>query len=305
MKIFKTVPCFKEETAVALGFFDGVHIAHQKVISLALESGYIPVVLTFSVDRKIPGSKGDLMLLNDAKTKQDLIEKLGVEVLVSPPFRDIQNISAEDFFSEYLVKRLNAKILTCGENFRFGKGALGDVELLKNMSKKSDIKVLPVEMAVEDGEIVSSSRVRKALARADLKTVKNLLGRNYFWTYLVSKGEKNGRKIGYPTINQQFPVECIIPRSGVYVSKVRVEGKEYLGVSNIGIRPSVSVLRRPIAETHIVDFCGKELYGKRVLVTILNYIRPEKKFDSIQELKNQISEDVKFAKKLKNKLQKL
>ena len=170
------------------------------------------------------------------------------------------------------------------------------------MSKKSDIKVFTVEMEVEDGEIVSSSRVRKGLDEADFKRVKNLLGRNYFWNYLVSKGEKNGRKIGYPTINQQFPAECIIPRSGVYVSKVWAEGKEYLGVSNIGIRPSVSVLRRPIAETHIVDFCGKELYGKSVSVTILNYIRSEKKFDSIEQLKNQISDDVKIAKKLKDQL---
>ena len=297
MKIFKTVPFFKEETAVALGFFDGVHIAHQRVISLTVESDLLPVVLTFDVDRKIPAGKGNILLLNNEATKQDLICKLGVEVLVSPPFRTIQNISAEDFFNEYLVGRLNAKILTCGENFRFGKDALGDVNLLKNMSKKSDIKVLPVEMTFMAGEIISSSRIRKALAMADLKTVKNLLGRNYFWNYLVSKGEKNGRKIGYPTINQQFPTECIIPRPGVYVSKVWIEGKEHLGVSNIGIRPSVSLLRRPIAETHIVDFCGEDLYGKFVPVAILKYIRPEKKFNSIDQLKSQISEDVKFAKK--------
>ena len=257
MKILHTIPFFSDRTAVALGFFDGVHIAHKKVISFAVESGYLPVVFTFSVDDEMPNSKGDFSLLNDQKTKQDLIKKLGIDVLICPPFRDIQNVTAKDFVSEYLIKRLNAKIVICGENFRFGQNASGDVDLLKNMTKKNDTQIVAMNIMRQGGEIVSSSRIRKALSEADLKTVRSLLGRDYFVNYSVVEGEKNGHKIGYPTINQKFPSNCIVPKRGVYVSKVLVGKKEYLGVSNIGIRPSVSALTKPILETHIVDYCGK------------------------------------------------
>lgn len=299
MKIFKYIPTFSEKTAVALGFFDGLHIAHQKVISLAVNSGYLPVVFTFSTGINCPESKKDMLLLNDNDTKYNLIKKLGAKVLVEPSFADIKNISAEDFVNEYLVKKLNAKVLICGENFSFGRQALGNAELLEKLSAKNNVQTLIVNSLKDGSEPISSSKIRRALLDADLITASNMLGYDYFWNRVVVEGNKNGRKIGYPTINQNFPLDCIIPKRGVYVSKVNVNEAEYMGVTNIGVRPSVSLVSRPIAETYIINYCGSELYGQCVKVSILKYVRGEKKFDSLQQLKSAIKEDLNFAKNYK------
>lgn len=296
MEIFKYIPTFSEKTAVALGFFDGLHIAHQKVISLAVNSGYLPVVFTFSTGINCPESKKDMLLLNDNDTKYNLIKKLGAKVLVEPSFLDIKNISAEEFVNEYLAKKLNAKVLICGENFSFGRKALGNSNLLERLSVKNNMQTLVVNSLKYEGGLVSSSRIRNALVDADLKTVKNMLGYDYFWNRVVVEGNKNGRKIGYPTINQNFPLDCIIPKIGVYVSKVNVNGAEHMGITNIGVRPSVSLINRPIAETYIINYCGEELYGQYVKVSILKYVRGEKKFDSLQQLKSAIKEDLNVAK---------
>lgn len=297
MKIFKCIPNCLEKTAIALGFFDGLHIAHQKVITLAVNSGYLPAVFTFSSDINCPEHKKDMLLLNDNDTKYSSIEKLGVKVLIEPSFENIQDISAEDFINEYLVKKLNAKVLVCGENFKFGSKALGNVEMLEQLSAKNDIGVLVVNSLKNGNMLISSSNIRKALLNADLKTAKDMLGYDYFWNYVVVKGDKNGRKIGYPTINQNFPYNCIIPKTGVYVSRVDIDGKEYMGVTNIGVRPSVSLVKRPIAETYIIDYFSEELYGTRVKVSILEYIRGEKKFISLNQLKKAIKEDLNIVEK--------
>lgn len=299
MEIFKYIPNFSKKTAVALGFFDGLHIAHQKVISLAVNSKYLPVVFTFSNGVNYPESKKDMLLLNNHETKYKLIEQLGVKILIEPSFADIQDITAEDFINEYLAKKLNAKVLICGENFRFGSKALGNVKLLEKLSAKNDIRTLVVNSLKNEDRLVSSSRIRKALLNADLKIARDMLGFDYFWNYVVVEGDKNGRKIGYPTINQNFPLDCIIPKIGVYVSRVNVNGKEYMGVTNIGVRPSVSLVNRPIAETYIIDYFGEELYGKHVKVSILKYIRGEKKFASLLQLKKAIKEDLHIVENYK------
>ena len=299
MKIFKCIPNFSEKTAIALGFFDGLHIAHQKVITLAVNSGYFPVVFTFSAGVNCPERKKDMLLLNDNYTKYNLIEKLGVKVLIEPSFENIQNISAEDFINEYLVKKMNARVLVCGENFKFGSKALGNVEILEQLSAKNDIEALVVNsLKYEDG-LVSSSSIRNALLNADLKMVRDMLGFDYFWDYVVVEGDKNGRKIGYPTINQNFPFDCIIPKIGVYVSRVNIDGKEYMGITNIGVRPSINLVKRPIAETYIIDYLGEELYGKRVKVSILEYVRDEKKFASLKQLQKAIKKDLHIVEKYK------
>lgn len=296
MEIFKYIPTLSEKTAVALGFFDGLHIAHQKVISLAVNSGYLPVVFTFSTGINCPKSKKDMLLLNDNDTKYNLIKKLGAKVVVEPSFMDIKNISAEDFVNEYLTKKLNANVLICGENFSFGRKALGNSDLLERLASKKNIQTLVVNPLKYESKLVSSSRIRKALLDANLTTASNMLGYDYFWNRVVVEGNKNGRKIGYPTINQNFPLDCIIPKVGVYVSKVNVNGTEYMGITNIGVRPSVSLINRPIAETYIINYCGAELYGQHVKVSILKYVRGEKMFDSLQQLKSAIKEDLNVAK---------
>ena len=150
-----------------------------------------------------------------------------------------------------------------------------------------------------ENRLVSSSSIRNALLNANLKIARDMLGFDYFWNYVVVEGNKNGRKIGYPTINQNFPSDCIIPKIGVYASRVNVDGKEYMGVTNIGVRPSISLVGRPIAETYIIDYFGEELYGKCVKVSILKYIRGEKKFDSLQQLKSAIRKDLNIAENYK------
>ncbi|MDE5853249.1 MAG: riboflavin biosynthesis protein RibF [Oscillospiraceae bacterium] len=292
MKVLNTIPNLSENTAVAMGLFDGVHIGHKSVIETAVKSGYLPIVFTFSVKTQFPVKKNGMLLLNTKNVKYDLLEKLGVQLVVEPPFGDIKEISAKDFVCEYILKKLHAKMVVCGENFHFGKDALGGQELLKKLASKLGIKVNVVSSAIYDGEVVSSSRVRKAIAVANLQTVREMLGYDYFWDYEVVSGDKNGRKIGYPTINQHFPVGYIVPKRGVYASKVNVGGNIYLGVTNIGVRPTLNKLENPIAETYIINYSSKPLYNENIRVSINKYLREEKKFGSIDELKREISKNV-------------
>lgn len=292
MKVLNTIPNLSENTAVAMGLFDGVHIGHKSVIKTAVKSGYLPIVFTFSVKNQFPLKKNGMLLLNTKNVKYELLEKLGVKLVVEPPFEGIKEISAEDFIVEYLLKKLHAKMVVCGENFHFGKDALGGQELLKQLASKLNIKVNVVSSAIYGGEIVSSSRVRTAIAGADLQTARGLLGYDYFWEYEVVGGDKNGRKIGYPTINQHFPVGYIVPKRGVYASKVNVGGNIYLGVTNIGVRPTLNELENPIAETYIINYGGELLYNENIRVSINKYLREERKFESIDELKKEISKNV-------------
>lgn len=286
----------KNGTAVALGVFDGVHIGHRAVISAAAEKrakGLSPAVFTF----KSPSvtTKGDGRVLYTDEKKRECFESLGVEVLYSPDFSKLRDMSAEQFVDEILVGKLCACAVCCGESFRFGKNASADVGALKKMCAERGIEVTVVLPVDYDGETVSSTRIKKCLADGDIKSANAMLGEELSYALPVIHGRQLGRTLNFPTVNQLLPTELILPKFGVYLTRVLYGGKEYRGVSNIGVKPTVGAVS-PLIETHILGLC-EDLYGKIIKVSLVDFIRPERKFESIEALKRCVDQDIENAQK--------
>jgi riboflavin kinase/FMN adenylyltransferase len=203
-------------------------------------------------------------------------------------------MSAEEFFSEILLKNIGALHIVCGFNFRFGANGSGDTELLNTLCEKHGVGLSVIDPVALDGMSVSSSAIRRAISDGDTKLAARLLGRPYSLRERVVNGQHLARKLGFSTANQVFPEKKAVLRYGVYSVRVRVGRKAHLGIANVGMRPTVngSLL---CAETHIFDFDG-DLYGKYITVEFLEFIRPERKFDSINELEKQIKQDIEHVR---------
>ncbi len=279
-------------TSVALGTFDGVHKGHQKVINATLNSGLCPVV--FSVNR--PYSGENLRLTTD-ESRESILENMGVDTFAIISFKEIYNLSPIEFVRDILVKRLNAKHISCGFNFRFGKGAEGNVDTLIKLCEKFGVKLTVCEPVIYDDAPISSSRIRTLIEDGKVECAIEMLGHTFTYDFVVEGGDKLGRKLGAPTINQYFPTDFVVPKLGVYAAVVEVESKKYPAVCNIGIRPTVSSGTATRSETFILDFTG-DLYGKKVPVSPIKYLRPEIKFDGLEALKNAISNDAETSKKI-------
>lgn len=289
------------ETAVALGFFDGVHTGHQAVISqtvrYAKEKGLNAVVWTFDNSPKSVFSGQDIPVITTAAEKQKLFEEMGVDILISFPFDEkVQKLECADFAEEILYKCLRAKKVFCGFNYSFGAGGKGTPEMLNKLcaSKGIDTEILaPVEKA---WGTVSSSRIREMIEKGDVSKAAELLGRPYSVYGTVTHGKKLGRTIGFPTVNQVIESKKVIPKDGVYLTRVLLNGDAYYGITDIGVKPTVGTHTRG-AETYIFGFKG-DLYGKNIKTEFLEYLRKEKKFESVDELKKQISCDEQKAKEI-------
>lgn len=285
-----------EARAVALGFFDGVHQGHQAVIQKALdykEQGLRPAVFTYRIGNNIPERKSSFLWINSEEDRERLMEELGVQDLVQPTFEEFCDMSPEQFVEDFLIHRMRAKVLVCGEDFRFGKKAAGTVELLKQLCEPQQIQVLVVPPVVLDGARISSTRIRKYITQGNMPMTWRMLGRPYSLRFPVVSGNQIGRTLHFPTINQVYPDHFAIPRFGVYVSISEVEGKWYPSVTNVGVKPTVGS-DHPLSETYIIGFSGN-LYGSKVRVYLCHFIRPERKFDSLNELKDQIAHDTEQA----------
>ena len=290
-------------SVVALGCFDGVHLGHTAVLSEARERatalGCACTVLTFTEPPRNFFSPRSVPLITDAITKRERIAALGADTLVCVPFSsEIAAMSAEDFFENILLDRLRACHIVCGYNYSFGAKGLGNTVLLEQLCAERGIglSVLP---AVKVGEMpVSSSDIRRAVMEGRPEDAQAMLGRPYALTATVVNGQHLARSLGFPTINQIFPDGMLIPRAGVYASRVTVEGESvfYNGISNVGIRPTVTD-HTLCCETHLFDFSG-DLYGRSVTVELLSFLRPERKFDSIDTLAEQVRADMNAAKKI-------
>jgi riboflavin kinase/FMN adenylyltransferase len=269
---------------IALGYFDGVHLGHQEVIKTALTlTPYEPAVFTFN-----SRESGNIMT-DEAKHK--LLTGLGIKSIFSYAFEDIKNLSPEEFVSEILVKELNAGAVVCGYDFRFGKDAKAGADELAKLCNKFQIPTIIVPPVTLDGEIISSTAIREFIAKGDIETANKFLGYKHFYEAEVVGGNQLGRTIGFPTINQNMPHHCIIPRFGVYVSSVKIHENHYKGITNIGVKPTAGEQKNITIETHILG-CDKDLYGQIIEVSLLKFIRAEKKFNSFSELSKQIAEDL-------------
>jgi riboflavin kinase/FMN adenylyltransferase len=298
MQLIRTIHRHKNDSlgAVAtIGNFDGVHLGHQVVINKITQQGItlsLPsMVISFEPSAKefFLGQNAPARLTN-FREKFSLIDKFGIDQFVCLNFNnELSSMPAETFIKKILIDTLHIKHLTVGDNFRFGKNRKGDFELLKNLSNKLNYQVENTDSFISDGKRVSSTLIREFLKAGDLDAAKKMLSREYSMSGRVIHGDKQGRTIGFPTVN--IPIKrsnCAV--NGVFAVNVSMEnGSEYHGVANIGHRPTVGGIRTQL-EVHIFKF-SQEIYGKFLTVTFCKKLRDEKKFESFKDLKKQIEQD--------------
>ena len=288
----------KKGISLALGTFDGFHLGHMAVIRAAKKSEYPMYALLFDEHPlKALCGKAPAELLSE-ETLNAICREYEIDTL-SIQFKEIMNMTAEEFFCEVLLKRFNVKELSCGKNYSFGKGGKGNADTLKELCKKHNVKFNVVPTVMYKGEAVSSTRIRKCLENGEIKDANSMLGRAFSYIATVIDGDKRGRKLGFPTVNQILPESFVQLKYGVYATACNIDGKLFPAVTNYGVRPTVDG-KKCISESHIMDF-GENLYGKPVEVQFLDFIRDEKKFASLEALSEAIAEDCKISQKLFNK----
>ena len=303
MQIFDTLKKTEYSTSVALGFFDGVHLGHQDVIKTAVQSAgenCKSAVLTFKESPSATLGKEKKPMLNTNGEKLKLFESLGVDAVYCIDFEEIRHLSAEDFVKKVLCDTLNAEFVSVGFNYHFGKGGTATADDLTLMCEELSIrsqKRMPVKY---NNEAISSTRIRECIANGEIENANTMLGYDFAINVTVKSGNHIGSKISSPTINQPLSNALVIPRFGVYASVVTIGEQSYMGATNIGVHPTVGKTN-PVCETHLLDFSGGDLYGEKVATKLLHFIRPEQKFESLDELKKQIEKDkaeiLKYLKK--------
>ena len=286
----------QQNTVVALGNFDGLHLGHRAVIDQMLDAAgdAVPVVLKFREHPALSEGAKPFLLMSEEDCEKKLREH-GILVLTYD-YSAVCFLSPEEFVEQILQEELRAVTVSCGYNYRFGKDAAGDADTLRSLCEQRGIKVLISPEVRWQGESVCSTAIRKALLRGDMETANGMLGDPYSYDYTVVLGDQRGRLLGAPTINQFFPENLLIPRYGVYASIVQTQGKTYAAVTNIGLRPTIGH-SKPRSETYIEGFRG-DLYGKNPKVSLLKYMRPEIKFQSLEQLGAQIAADAKLAEQI-------
>ncbi len=299
MQIYHSVadcqPCGRG--AVALGFFDGLHIGHAAVVSRALsyqQEGLCPCVFTFTMDGGHPAAKSTGNALTTERQKEQLLESWGVQLVLCPDFSEFHAMEPESFVDEILVRRLNAGAACCGEDFRFGKKAAGDVGQLAALCQARGIRLDVVPPVTFEGERVSSTRIRSLLGEGRVADANRLLGRAFGYDFTVVRGKQLGRKLDSPTINQRLPDGFVPLRHGVYASVSFAGGEWRPSVTNIGLRPTVEDTTAVNSETYICGFSG-DLYGASVEVRLLAFLRPEQRFPSVEALRARIHADAEAS----------
>ncbi|MBO4799329.1 MAG: bifunctional riboflavin kinase/FAD synthetase [Lachnospiraceae bacterium] len=284
-------------TALTLGKFDGIHKGHQKLLSRVRSLGPImkSVVFTFDVNPALAVSRKEGTILTTNEERKAVVERFGIDYLYECPFtEEIRNMEASDFVRK-IVSDLNVRFIAVGSDFGFGHNREGDFRLLQNMSGQLGYKVEVVDKERYLGREISSTYIREVIGQGDMETAEKLLGYPYTVKGVVGYGRQLGRTIGIPTTNVIPIKEKLLPPNGVYVSKVHIEGETHMGVTNIGVKPTVGDENEKGAETFIFDF-DKDVYGKNITIELHKFIRPEMKFESLEKLKEQMEKDIEFVR---------
>ena len=288
------------ERAVALGFFDGVHLGHKAVLNKAVKykEKYLPCAFTFVMDKDFrPEKKKNSLAVQTEEEKFNCMENLGIKEAFCPDFSSFMSLSPEEFAEGILIKKFNAKVISCGRDFRFGKKARGDINFLKSICEKHNIILEIAEPVLYKDEIISSTAIRQAISEGNMNKATNMLGRYYSIKAPVIHGKQLGRTIGFPTINQRIPENHTIPKFGVYAAIITIpDGRKYAGAVNVGVKPTVGS-DEVLAETYICDF-HEDLYGKTVKTEFVEFLRGEQKFESLEELSNAIKRDSEKSKEI-------
>ena len=309
MKIIRGIDNLNNEftqCVLTLGNFDGVHLGHQQLINHLIEQGKklnLPTaVMLFEPQPLEFFSKQAPTRLTSFKEKVQLIEKLGIDYIIAVPFtQTFANMSANAFIQDWLINKLNAKYIVIGDDFQFGRDRKGDINLLQQYTQNNHFSVESMPTFVWNNLRISSTAVREALFNSDFELARCLLGRDYAIQGRVVHGNALARQLGFPTanihLNRKKPA-----LQGVYFVKVKncCSNQYYHGIANIGIRPTIEG-KKAILEVNLFDFSG-DIYGQYLDVTFVCKLRDEKKFDSLADLKQQISQDVCTAKQISAKL---
>ena len=302
MKVFHSSSDFKsnKKTIVTIGTFDGVHIGHKKIIDKIVNQcktdDLESVILTFFPHpRMILNENSDIKMLNSIDEKCELLANNGIQNLVIQKFdKQFSELSAEDFVAEVLVNNLNIQKIIIGHDHRFGKNRSANIDDLIVFGEKYNFEVEQISAKEIDEVAVSSTKIRNALLDGKITLANQYLGYNYSLSGKVVKGKQLGRTIGFPTANIEIAENYkLIPKNGVYVVESFIDNKIVFGIMNIGVKPTFENEQLSI-EVYFLDF-NADLYNGEITVSILEFIRNEQKFDSIDLLKNQIEKDKLFA----------
>ncbi len=290
-------PANRRKCVIALGLFDGIHKGHAALFEKAsriAEKENMPFVIFTFRDKKGALKGGERLFTDDER--EAILEKTQAEELIVAEFQDMASISAEDFVSNVLCKDLNAAVAVTGTDFRFGKERLGDTELLSQVMSKYGARAVAIDTVAAGEEKISSAMIKNLIRQGELKRAGELLLEPYF---IEAKGERGiglGSKLGVPTVNISLQKGKLVPKHGVYAAAVKIDDKFYTGLTNIGTCPTFGE-REMHTETFILDFSGV-LYGKRVRIYLLEYLREERRFSGADELLLQIEIDIDKTKRI-------
>ncbi len=281
----------------AMGFFDGVHRGHRRVVEAATAPGALRGVLTFSQHplALLAPERQPRLLSPSPAHKAALMEAIGVDVLLTLPFTpELAAMPPRDFLDRLAAACPHGvAALSVGENWRFGQGGSGNADLLRDWARTHGCPVCVHELLAEGGERVCSSRIRMLLQGGELAAATQLLGHPFCICGRVEHGQKLARKLGFPTANITVPPHAALPPFGVYEVACTHGGERLRGVANLGLRPTIDEAHKPVRlEMHVVGDWSGELYGQELTIELRRFIRPEQRFDSLAALQAQLAQDI-------------
>ena len=298
MKTFTSISDFSstKKSIVTIGTFDGVHIGHKKILEKVIQNAVAndcesSVLTFFPHPRMVLQADSDIKLLNTVEEKILLLEKAGINNIIIHPFsQEFSRLTAEEFVKTILVDKLNIQKIIIGHDHRFGRNRTADIDDLIQFGEKYNFEVEQISAQEIDEIAISSTKIRNAIIDGDVQLAKNYLGYNYFFSGNVSQGKQLGRTIGFPTANIEIEEKYkLIPKIGVYTVKSFFNNQEIFGMMNIGNRPTVNGENQTI-EVNFFNF-DENLYDQKLTITILERIRDEQKFASLDDLKLQLKQD--------------
>ena len=292
MKVLNCTPNKNRPCTVTLGTFDGLHIGHIQLVKTAVDYAkkhkIDTCVFTFSAN------PSNSKYITSNQQREKIFASFGVDVVVLQEFSDdFKNLSPEEFFSDYIVKRLNAKMITVGFNYRFGSKGAGDIGLLSEFCGNNNIELIVVPPVLFENNVISSTRIRDCVEKADMQSASAMLGRDFSIMGTVQSGDRLGRDFGFPTANIAVDLNHVMPPQGVYLTITEYNGKLYNSITNYGGKPTIRQGVNVI-ETHILDF-DNDIYEKTIEVKFIKKLRDIIAFTSTKELINQLNADKQQA----------
>lgn len=285
----------ERETAAALGKFDGVHIGHRRLLDeiiLRKNKGLAACVFTFDPTPAVFFGSSDGKELTVKEEKRLLFERMGIDILIEFPLNaQTAAISPETFAAQVLARQMNVRFVAAGSDLSFGAGGAGDAALLRRLGPELGFEPATIDKVCLEGVEVSSTYVRGQVESGHMRTAERLLGMPYMAAGRVTEGKKLGRKLGFPTVNLLPGENKLMPPNGVYFSRVRHDQKTYRAISNVGYKPTVTSERVLGVESYLYDF-DEVIYGEEIEVYLCEFLRPERRFESVEALREQLEKDI-------------